>query len=145
MGADVAITYASRAEGAEKNVKELTDKHNVKCKAYKLDVGDWNAVDAFVKQVIKDFGKIDGFVANAGRTADCGILEGGVDKWMEVIQTDLNGKLSCRPSELELTYMQELSTVRRPLVLTSRNAVPDRSSSPPACLDTSPTFHKSRV
>lgn len=95
MGADVAITYASRAEGAEKNVKELSEKYGTKCKHYKLDVSDWDNTEAFVKQVIKDFGKIDGFVANAGRTADSGILEGSVDAWKEVVQTDLTGKDIC--------------------------------------------------
>lgn len=35
------------------------------------------------------------FVANAGRTADSGILDASVEKWMEVIQTDLNGTFHC--------------------------------------------------
>lgn len=37
MGADVAITYSSRKEGAEKNVEELTKDYGVKVKAYKLN------------------------------------------------------------------------------------------------------------
>lgn len=95
MGADVAITYASRPEGGEKNAKELAATYGVKAKAYKLDIGDYNNVAKLVADVIKDFGKIDGFIANAGRTADSGILEGSVEKWMEVIQTDLNGTFHC--------------------------------------------------
>lgn len=97
MGADVAITYSSRPDGAEKNAKELAEKYGIKCKHYKLDVGSWEQTEKFVKQVIQDFGKIDGFVANAGRTADSGILDGSVEKWEEVIQTDLNGA-SCHDS-----------------------------------------------
>jgi len=95
MGADVAITYSSRPEGGEKNAKELAEKYGVKVKAYKLDIGKFDNVEKLVKDVIADFGKIDGFVANAGRTADSGILEGSVDAWMEVIQTDLNGTFHC--------------------------------------------------
>ncbi|KAF2759371.1 mannitol dehydrogenase [Pseudovirgaria hyperparasitica] len=95
FGANVAITYASRAEGAKKNVEELRSKYGVKAEAYKLDVGDYKTVEAFVAQVIKDFGKIDGFVANAGKTADSGILDGTPEAWEEVIKTDLNGVFNC--------------------------------------------------
>jgi len=95
MGANLAITYASRPEGGEKNAKELSEKYGVKVKAYKLDVGSWDNVSSFVKEVIADFGQIDAFIANAGRTADSGILEGSVEAWNEVINTDLNGVFHC--------------------------------------------------
>lgn len=95
MGANVAITYASRPEGGEKNAKELAEKYCVKVKAYKCDVGAWDSVDGLVKDVIKDFGKIDAFIANAGRTANSGILDGSVKDWEEVIQTDLTGVFHC--------------------------------------------------
>jgi sorbose reductase len=72
MGADLAITYASRPQGGEKNAKELAETYGVKVKAYKCDVGDYASVEKLVAEVIKDFGKIDAFVANAGRTADSG-------------------------------------------------------------------------
>jgi NAD(P)-dependent dehydrogenase (short-subunit alcohol dehydrogenase family) len=95
MGADLAITYSSRPEGGEKNAKELSEKYGVKVKAYKCDVGNYDSVQGLVNDVIKEFGKIDAFIANAGRTADSGILDGSVEKWNEVIQTDLNGTFHC--------------------------------------------------
>lgn len=95
MGANVAITYSSRPEGGEKNAKELAEKYGVKAKAYKLDIGSYESVEKVVAEVIKEFGQIDAFIANAGRTADSGILDGSVDAWMEVIQTDLNGTFHC--------------------------------------------------
>ena len=79
----MAITYSSRPEGGEKNAKELAEKYGVKVKAYKLDVGNYKEVESFVAAVVKDFGKIDGFVANAGRTANSGILDGSVEDWNE--------------------------------------------------------------
>jgi sorbose reductase len=63
--------------------------------AYKCDVGSYESVQKLVDDVIKEFGKIDAFVANAGRTADSGILDGTVEAWNEVIQTDLNGTFNC--------------------------------------------------
>lgn len=75
MGADLAITYASRPAGGEKNAKELAETYGVKVKAYKCDVGDYASVEKLVADVIKDFGKIDAFIANAGRTADSGMSQ----------------------------------------------------------------------
>lgn len=95
MGANVAITYSSRPEGGEKNAQELARDYGVKAKAYKLDIGDYASVEKLVKDVIAEFGQIDAFIANAGRTANSGILDGSVKDWEEVLQTDLTGTFHC--------------------------------------------------
>ena len=95
MGADLAITYASRREGGEKNAKELSEQYGVKVRPYKLDISTWESCEKLVADVIKDFGKIDAFIANAGRTASAGVLEGSVSDWNEVIQADLTGTFHC--------------------------------------------------
>ncbi|PHH72998.1 hypothetical protein CDD82_5694 [Ophiocordyceps australis] len=95
MGADLAITYSSRKEGAEKNAQELTKEYGVKVQSYKCNVGDYADVERFVNQVVKDFGRIDGFIANAGATANAGVVDGSAKDWDEVIQTDLNGVAYC--------------------------------------------------
>lgn len=95
MGADVAVTYSSRPQGGEATAKELSENYGVKSKAYKCNVGDYKDVEKLIAEVVKDFGKIDVFIANAGRTANSGILDGSVQDWEEVIQTDLNGVFHC--------------------------------------------------
>lgn len=95
MGADVAITYSSRREGGEKNAQELRDVYGVRANAYKCNVSSWDEVSTFVRQVITDFGKIDAFVANAGRTADAGVLDSSVEDWNAVVLADLNGTYHC--------------------------------------------------
>ncbi|EFY87382.1 L-xylulose reductase [Metarhizium acridum] len=95
MGADVAITYSSRKEGAEKNVEALTKEYGVKVKAYKLNVSNYDDVEQCINGIIGDFGKIDGFIANAGATADAGVIDGTAAAWDKVIQIDLNGTAYC--------------------------------------------------
>ena len=63
MGADIALTYCSRHDGAEKNVQDLIDKYGVEAKAYKLNVCDYADVEAVLQTVLEDFGKVDGFIA----------------------------------------------------------------------------------
>merc|ERR1712000_743384 len=95
MGANLAITYSSRKEGAEKNVEELQKEYGVKVKAYKVNVSDYKDVERFVGEVINEFGTIDAFIANAGATADAGVIDGSSEAWDKVIQIDLNGTAYC--------------------------------------------------
>lgn len=95
MGASIALTYSSRREGGEKNAQELQQTYGVKAIPYPCDIGNWESVSKLVNDVIKEFGQIDAFIANAGRTADAGVLEGSVQDWEKVIQTDLNGTFHC--------------------------------------------------
>jgi sorbose reductase len=63
MGADLAITYSSRPDGAAKNCKDLQEKYGVKVKSYKCNVGEWSDCEKLVSDVVKEFGKIDAFIA----------------------------------------------------------------------------------
>jgi len=95
MGADTIITYASRKEGGERNAKELSEKYGVKSEAFKCNVSDYKDVEALVAKVVEKYGKIDVFIANAGKTANAGILDSSVEEWEEVITTDLTGTFNC--------------------------------------------------
>jgi len=95
MGANVAITYAGRKEGGEKNAKELAETYGVKAKAYQCQVDKYESVEKLIKDVVSEFGQIDAFIANAGATADAGVLDGSVEAWNHVVQVDLNGTFHC--------------------------------------------------
>ncbi|KAM0463335.1 hypothetical protein ACHAPV_001882 [Trichoderma viride] len=95
MGADLAITYSSRKEGAEKNAAELTKAYGIKVKVYQVNQSDYKDVEKFVNQVVSDFGKIDAFIANAGATANSGVVDGSSSDWDHVIQVDLSGTAYC--------------------------------------------------
>lgn len=95
MGADVAITYSSRPQGGEKNAKQISEDYGVKCIPYKCNVNDYANVEKLINDVIKDFGKVDVMIANAGKTANAGVLDASVEEWKEVIDTDLTGVYNC--------------------------------------------------
>ncbi|GAV46923.1 hypothetical protein ZYGR_0A05210 [Zygosaccharomyces rouxii] len=97
-GADVAMWYNSNPK-IEEEVGELSKKYGVKIKAYKCSVTDSADVERTVDQIVKDFGRIDIQVANAGVGWNKGpILDYGeeagreaVDKeWHKVIDVDFN-------------------------------------------------------
>ena len=86
-GAKVAFTYVSAgsAARAEALVAELGDA----TKAYQSDAGDYTQAETLVGQVIKDFGKLDIVINNAGITRDTLMLRMTEQQWDEVIQTNL--------------------------------------------------------
>ncbi len=86
-GARVAFTYVSAgsAAKAEALATELGDY----ARAYQSDAGDYTQAEALIAQVLKDFGKLDIVVNNAGITRDTLMLRMTEQQWDEVIQTNL--------------------------------------------------------
>ena len=76
-GADVAISYSASAAKAEEVVRDLQAK-GVKAKAYKADQANKTEVDRLVRDVAKEFGRLDVLVNNAG-VFNAGPLDGGND------------------------------------------------------------------
>ena len=95
MGANVAITYASRPAGAEQNARDLAASYGVQAKAFRCNVSQYGDAQRLVTEVIAAFGKIDAFISNAGKLADKSVLDGSVDDWYGVMGTDLNGSFHC--------------------------------------------------
>ncbi|MBQ9244956.1 3-oxoacyl-[bacterium] len=88
-GYDVAITYAGNDEAANKTIDELTAL-NVKAKAYKFDVSNKDACSNAVDTILKDFGKLDVLVNNAGITRDGLFMRMSAENWEAVINTNLS-------------------------------------------------------
>src|SRR6478609_7233411 len=90
QGANVAFTYVSdsSAEKAKALEEKLTGL-GVKAKAYQSNAGNYAACEAFVNDVLKEFGNVDICVNNAGISKDNLLLRMSVDQWNEVIQVNL--------------------------------------------------------
>ena len=88
-GADVAICDL-KAEWCEETVKAL-EALGVKAKGYGVNVAASAEVDACVKAVIADFGRIDIMVNNAGITKDGLLMRMSDEDWDAVLDVNLKG------------------------------------------------------
>lgn len=89
-GANVAFNYAKSAEEAE-SLKTQIESLGVKCFTAQCDVAKTDAATEFVNHVVKEFGKVDFLVNNAGITRDQLILRMKEEDWDVVIDTNLKG------------------------------------------------------
>lgn len=89
-GYDIAINYRTENDDLA-NTKEEIEKNNVKCLAVKGDVAVFEDCEKFVEEVVKEFGKIDVLVNNAGITRDTLLMRMKKEDFESVINTNLVG------------------------------------------------------
>lgn len=87
-GADVAFTYLSSVEKGQALEAELS-AYGVKAKGYRSDASDFHAAEELAAEVLKDFGKLDVLVNNAGITNDGLLLRMSEEQWDQVIRVNL--------------------------------------------------------
>jgi len=100
-GYSVAATYAGNDDAAN----AFAEEHGIK--VYKFDVGDYDACEAAVAQIVADLGPVEILVNNAGITRDGTMHRMSREKWDAVIDTNLG---SCfNMSRLVIDSMRENS------------------------------------
>ena len=90
-GANIAFSYVST--GSAEKAAALEQKliaMGVKAKAYQSNAGDFAACEAFVNDVLSEFGAIDICVNNAGISKDNLLLRLTPEQWQDVININLN-------------------------------------------------------
>jgi len=88
-GAQVAVCDVN-LEGSQALAAELSGK-GAPARGYLCDVSSAESADGCVEQVVKDFGRLDVLVNNAGITRDGLVLRMTDDQWQKVIQINLTG------------------------------------------------------
>ena len=90
-GAHVAFTYVSDSSAAKaKALEESLIALGVKAKAYQSNAGNFAQCEAFVNDVMQEFGTVDICVNNAGISKDNLLLRMTPEQWEEVISVNLN-------------------------------------------------------
>ncbi len=87
-GAEVAFTGRKIDENFQSLEKEL-QSFGVKAKGYVSDASDFDSSQNTVNEIIKDFGKIDVLINNAGITRDNLLLRMSEKDWDDVININL--------------------------------------------------------
>lgn len=87
-GAHVAFTYRSSAERANA-VAEEASAHGTTVKAFASDASSFEQTQELVTAVMKEFGKIDVLVNNAGITRDNLLMRMTEDNWDDVMNNNL--------------------------------------------------------
>ncbi len=90
-GGDVAIFDVIDGSGTCEAIRSKGRR----CEFYSVDVSDSQAVQGAVDQVMKDLGKVDNLVNNAGITADKLLLRMKDEDWDRVMTVNLKSVFNC--------------------------------------------------
>jgi sorbose reductase len=94
-GASDGIGFAVAEAMAEAGADLLASKHGVEVRAYQVEVSDPLKVQQGVATTIKDFGRLDVFVANAGMAISKPILEQTIEEYRKQMSVNLDGVFFC--------------------------------------------------
>lgn len=90
-GANIAFTYVSDSSAHKAAaLEQKLSAAGVKAKAYKSNAGDFAQCEAFVNEVLKEFGAVDVCVNNAGISKDNLLLRLTPEQWQDVLNINLN-------------------------------------------------------
>ena len=96
----VGVHYCNSAEGAARTASLIRDRvrrreAEGKPKIYRADIILQSEVEILVKNFIRDYGRLDTIVCNAGIAAAELVVKQRVEDWRRVIATDLTGAFHC--------------------------------------------------
>lgn len=93
-GAAVVVNYSRDIDGATATVKSIVQAKGDAC-AFQADVSDFDEAEALIKHTLKQYGKLDVLVNNAGTTRDQVIMLMPEEEWDEVMRVNLKSVFNC--------------------------------------------------
>jgi 3-oxoacyl-[acyl-carrier protein] reductase len=101
-GANIALNdIEAQKENLDKVKKEIEELGS-ETKYYFADVSNYEEVERMIKEIEKDFGRLDVLVNNAGINRDKTLAKMTVEDWRRVIDIDLTGVFNCTKAALPL-------------------------------------------
>jgi len=101
-GAKIALNdIEAQKENLEKVKKEIEELGS-EAKYYFADVSKYEEVERMIKEIEKDFGRLDVLVNNAGIIKDRTLAKMTPDEWKAVIDVNLTGTFNCTKAALPL-------------------------------------------
>lgn len=111
----IAVAVCDRDVDAGNEVVEKIAAAGHSATFYAMDVADSNSVSAAVESCVRDFGRLDFGINNAGIRSTLSITELSESEWNEVIDVNLTGVFRCMRAQV-------------PHVIASRGAIVNTSS-----------------
>ncbi len=108
-GANLAIADIS-LDNADKTAKELTS-YGIKTIALELDVSKSDEVAKVFEYIVKEFGRLDILINNAGITRDSLILRMKEADWDSVIDINLKGVFLCTKEAIKVMVKQRYGRI----------------------------------
>ena len=93
-GAFVVINYNGSAQKAEE-VKAQIEAEGGQAVTYQCNVADFNACETFFAEIIKEYGRVDVLVNNAGITKDGLLMKMSEEDFSRVVDVNLKGAFNC--------------------------------------------------
>lgn len=90
----VVVNYFGSASRAEETVKEI-ERTGGSAKAMRCDVSDFAACGEMIQEIVKEFGRLDVLVNNAGITKDGLLMKMSEEDFDKVLDTNLKGAFHC--------------------------------------------------
>ena len=109
-GADVAVNYAG-SEAAAKEVAAEIEAMGRKAFVIQADIASTEASTTMVDAVVKEFGRIDVLVNNAGITRDGLLMRMKEEDWDAVITTNLKGVFNCTKAAIKYMMKQKSGNI----------------------------------
>ena len=89
-GADIAFTDLVINDSAQETIREIEELGR-KVKGYASNCANFEETQAVVEEIVKDFGRIDVLVNNAGITKDGLVMRMSEQQWDAVIDVNMKG------------------------------------------------------
>jgi len=86
----VALIYNS-SKTADAIAAEIASANNVRAAAYQANVGVQSEIEAAVRRIAEDFGKLDILVANSGITSCVAAEDYTTEQWSDIMKVNLDG------------------------------------------------------
>lgn len=109
-GYQVFLTYVSKPEQAEA-VRDAVVSRGGRAEAFRLDMGDMDAIGAFFKDHVKDKVRLEVLVNNAGMTKDNLIIRMKPQDWESVLRVNLTGAFACLQEAAKIMIRQRYGRI----------------------------------
>ena len=90
-GAQIAVVYHSAKSSGPIAAAQIAQKHGIRAVAYQADVADAEGIEAAVRSVVDEFGRLDIVVANAGICTEIDALDFTPQQFRELMAVNLDG------------------------------------------------------